>query len=362
MTMEQITEKKGPRGYRFLVMTLNVVLGLLIYWLLGFVMDDISDQPGPNLQEIQKKYQDPILVKEETTINKQLQKRSSTISEQQQQQKILETSINSYRDTMNQLLDLQKASIQKGVTFSPESQKNLQDVTALYLDYQKQFQDLNSSITKDNLEVQRLQNRVQEIDSKLALQNEQAYKEYNSLWVKHNWAMAGLQLLVLIPLLLITAYLFRTYRESPYKPIIISVGIAVFAKIAMVMHDYFPSYLFKYLLILALIYCTARILIAKLRLIASPNRPWLEKQYSEAYQKNHCPICQFPIKPSISKFFITDNKKTVSTPNYHYLDAVKEYTCPCCGKLLFGACSKCSHLKYSLLTYCDSCGTKEETL
>ena len=360
MTTTQINEKKGPRGYRFLVLTLNIVLGILIYWLLGFVMDDISDQPGPVRYEIEKKYQDPALVKEETAINAQIQKRTNTINEQQQQQKILETSINSYRDTMNQLLDLQKASIQKGISFSPESEKNLQDVTALYLNYQKQFQDLNNSITKDNLEVQRLQNRIQEIQSKLSIQNEQADKEYNSLWIKHNWAMAGLQLLVLIPLLLITAFIYRKYRESPYKAIIIAVGVAVFFKISMVMHNYFPSYIFKYLLILALIYITGRLLISKLRMIAAPNRPWLDKQYSEAYQKNTCPICQFAIKPSISKFFITENKKTLPIPDYHYLDAVDAYSCPCCGSLLFEKCSSCSHLRYSLLSYCDSCGTKKE--
>ena len=62
MNINQAKVKQGPKGYRYLVMALNVVLGLLLYWLLGFVMDDISNQPGPQLQEIQKKYQNPALV------------------------------------------------------------------------------------------------------------------------------------------------------------------------------------------------------------------------------------------------------------------------------------------------------------
>lgn len=357
--MEKVNEKKGPRGYRFLVMSLNVVFALLVYWLLGFVMDDIANRPGPVLQVIQKKYQDPILVKEKKAINEQIKKRLNTINEQQQQQKILETSIHSYSDTMNQLLDLQKASIQKGITFSSESQKNLQNVTAFYLDYQKQFQDLNHFITKDNIEVQRLQNRVQEIDTMLGTQNVQAEKEYNSLWISHNWAIAGLQLLALVPLLLITAYLYRKYRKGPYNVMIIAVGVAVFLKISMVMHDYFPSYIFKYALILALIYMTARALVSKLRMIESPNHPWLMKQYSEAYQKNTCPMCQFVFKPGISKFFSMENKKTISTPDYQYLNTIDAYTCPCCGQMLFEKCSSCSHLRYSLLSYCDTCGTQK---
>ena len=137
--MEQV-EKKGPKRYRVLVITLNMVLGLLLYWFLGFVMDDISQQPGPDIQRIQQKYQDPAFVNEDKQINEELQKLNNKITEQQQQQKILETSITSYRDTMNQLLDLQKVSIQKGVGVPEASQKNLQDVTDLYLNYQKQFQ------------------------------------------------------------------------------------------------------------------------------------------------------------------------------------------------------------------------------
>ncbi len=357
-TTRQTIKKKGPRGYRLLVMALNGLFGLLLYWLLGFIMEDISNQPGPNLQILQKKYQDSILVQEEETINESLEKSTNTVSEQQQQLKNLEASIASYRDTMNQLLDLQKASIQKGVVFSSESQKNLHDVTVLYLNHQKHFQDLNNAIISGNLEVQQLQNRLQEISSKLDNQKEKAYREYNSLWAKHNWAMAGLQLLSLIPLLLVAFYLVRKYKKSPYKTMFITAGIAVFVKISMVMHNYFPSYLFKYLLISALIYCTAKLLVTKLRLLAAPNRPWIEQQNSEAYQKNQCPQCQFPIRPSIAKFFCNEAKNTLFTSDSHYLESVEGYTCPCCGQLLFNKCSSCSHLKYSLLSYCDSCGSK----
>lgn len=360
MFTEQTIEKKGPKGYRFLVIALNIVLGLLLYWLLGFLMDDISDQPGPSLIEIQKKYQDPKLVTEKKTFEKQLTKITGSIDEQHQQQTILQTSINSYRDTMNQLLDLQKASIQKGVTVSPESQKNLQNVTDLYLDYQKRFQDLNSSITKDNLEVQQLQNKIREIDGTLAIQNEQANKDYNAQWTKHNWAMAGLQLLVLIPLLLITAYLLKRYRKSAYQSMFIAAAIAVFLKIALVMHEYFPSYIFKYLLILALIYITTRALITKLQMIAAPNPAWLQKQYREAYEKTQCPICEFPIKPSIAKFLTTESKGNLPISNYSYLDKVDAYTCPCCGEQLFEQCAHCSHVRHSLLMYCDFCGKKKE--
>jgi exonuclease VII small subunit len=144
MTKTQIEKQKGPKKFRLFLLMLNVVFALLIYWFLGFLMDDISQQPGPSLEDIQKNYQNPTWVNEKKTYTKQLANLSSTIDQHHQQQAILETSINSYRDTMNQLLDLQKASIQKGISFSTESQKNLQNVTDLYLNYQKKFQELNN--------------------------------------------------------------------------------------------------------------------------------------------------------------------------------------------------------------------------
>ena len=354
-----VKEKKGPKGHRALVITLTILLGLLIYWLLGFVMDDIGNQAGPSLQEVQKKYQDPTLVKNKESFNHQLDKLVAKVDQQKQQQDILQTSINSYRDTMNQLLDLQKASIQKGITFSPESEKNLQQVTSLYLNYQNQFQDLNSSITKDNLARQQLQNQLNDIDRQLDKQNQKAEKEYNDLWVRHNWAMAGLQLLVLIPLLLISAYLFRRYRNSMYKPLIMASGIAVFYKIYEVMHYYFPSYIFKYILVFALIYFTAQTLISRLRMVVTPKPDWLQKQYREAYQKVQCPICQFPIKPGFTKFVTVEKGANPPLTNSN-LHGINRYTCPGCGEELFTQCTHCSHIRYALLPYCDFCGAEKD--
>lgn len=354
---------KGPKGHRAFVMILTILLGLLIYWFLGFLLDDISDQPGPSLQEIQKKYQDPSLIKNKETSNEKMNKLIIILEEQQQQQTILQTSINSYRDTMDQLLDLQKASIQKGIPFAAAAQKNVQQITNLYLDYQKQFQDLNNSITKNNLEKQQLQNQINAIDNQLEKQNKLAYKEYNVQLIKHNWTIAGSQLLILIPLLLITTFLIKTYKTNLYQPMFIAIGIAIFCKIALVMHDYFPSYIFKYLLILALIYITSVTLIAKLKMFVTPKPSWLQKQYREAYQKTQCPLCQFPIKPGISKFFTVKQQGNNSPLTYSsYLDKIDTYTCPGCGELLFEQCTHCSSVRYSLLKYCDFCGIEKENI
>lgn len=361
--MSRTRERKGPAGHRFIVMILNIVLAILVYWLLGFIIDDIGNQPGPSLTDIQKQFQDQTLVKQKEALNNQYEKLSRNIEAQRQQQALLQTSINSYRDTMNQLLDLQKASVQKGVTFSSESQQNLANVTKLYLDNQQKFQDLNRSIAQANATAQQLQNQTSGIDVQLTKQSEQAYQSYDNLLMKHNFVVAGFQLLVLIPLLIIAVYFFKKYRQTIYSPILTAIGIAIILKIIMVMHEHFPSRAFKYILILALIYIILRALVSMLRMVIAPKASWLLKQYREAYQKLECAMCQYPIQPGLLKFFKSrSNKKDIGLTDISYIENTEAYICPSCGERLFEKCDVCAHTRHSLLMFCDHCGAEKKTV
>lgn len=355
--MSQTRERKGPTGHRFLVTVLNIVLAVLVYWLLGFIIDDISNQPAPTLEKVQKNFQNQALVKEREALSTQITKHSQSIAALQKQQEILQASINGYKDTMNQLLDLQKASLQKGTEFTTESQQNLANATKLYLDNQQKFQNLNQLIANTNVQSQSLTQKQDAIDTELTKQSKEAYKTYEKLYLKHNLMLASLKLLVLVPLLLIVTYLFRRYRNSIYVSMILSVGIAIFIKIAMVMHEHFPSQYFKYILILMLIFLVVRFLINRLRMVAAPQKNWLIKQYREAYQKLQCPICQYPIQPGALKFTSSQNAKLLQPKDINYLDNIVNYSCPSCGETLFEKCEVCSHSRYSLLMYCDCCGT-----
>lgn len=357
--MANTRERKGSSGYRFLVLILNIVLGILVYWLLGFVIDDIGNQPGPDYAQIKKQYQEPRLVKEKETLDENYATLSQAIDVQAKQQALLQNNINSFRDTMNQLLDLQKASVQKGASFSAESQQNLAVATKQYLDSQRSFQDLNNEIAKSNAQAQGIASKLKSLDVTLSKQAEKADKTYQSLATRHNLAMAGLKLLVLVPLLIIVAYIFKRYRTSIYKPMILAVGIAIIVKIAMVMHEYFPSRFFKYILILALIYIIGRALISLLKNVAKPQLNWLLKQYREAYEKLLCPICQFRIQPSVLKF-LPQNKQRDTDEEVEYLAKVDQYNCPSCGERLYEKCSVCNHTRHSLLMYCDYCGTQKK--
>ena len=43
--MSQTRELKGPAGQRFWVLMLNIFLAILVYWLLGFILNTAANAP-----------------------------------------------------------------------------------------------------------------------------------------------------------------------------------------------------------------------------------------------------------------------------------------------------------------------------
>lgn len=52
--MSQAVANKGPFRHRVLVMLFTGMLTLLVYWLLGFFMQDIDRWPGPVYAELEE--------------------------------------------------------------------------------------------------------------------------------------------------------------------------------------------------------------------------------------------------------------------------------------------------------------------
>lgn len=337
MNMTTPKIQKGPATYRILILFLNITLALLIYWLLGFILKDISNQPGPSWQKIQTANQDPVLVKQNTELLKQQSDLFQKESQLQKKQHLLKDSISSFRDTMNQLLDLQKNK-----NFSEKTQQNLSTATQLYLENQQQFQLVTNSLSETSDQLQQIQNQLMTVNLKLNEQTQLANQQYNAELLKHNLKLASLKLMVLIPLLLITAYFFKKYRRSVYISMISAIGIAIILKIIMVMHEHFASEFFKYILIVLLIVLVARALQNLLRMLVSPKASWLQKRYREAYKKLECAICDYPVQP-------LDRE----------MKEIAQYACPSCGTKLLEKCNQCQHVRHSLLGFCEYCGRQK---
>jgi predicted RNA-binding Zn-ribbon protein involved in translation (DUF1610 family) len=161
-------------------------------------------------------------------------------------------------------------------------------------------------------------------------------------------------------LLAVAGYLFLRRRASLYFPLFLAFGIAVLVKVALVVHEYFPSQYFKYILILALIAVVARLLIHFIRTVAFPKTDWLLRQYREAYERFLCPVCEYPIRTGPRKFLYW-TRRTVHKILPHGEGGKEEkYTCPDCGTTLFEPCPACQNIRHALLVHCEHCGAAKE--
>src|SRR6516225_3065623 len=112
-TMPTVTPTpKGPWMHRFLVHLFTVVLTVLVYWLLGFIVDDIGTAPGPQYSEVEERMLEGALVKRSRDLQAKIGDVNRQIRDQKSRQEILADSTGNSQKTMNQLLEIQKLALQ----------------------------------------------------------------------------------------------------------------------------------------------------------------------------------------------------------------------------------------------------------
>ena len=177
----------------------------------------------------------------------------------------------------------------------------------------------------------------------------------------HRLRLAFYQLLILVPLLLATAYPLAKRRSSLYYPLFLAVGGATLLKVALVVHEYFPSRYFKYILIFVLLLVVARLLVHLIRTVAFPKAAWMKRQYREAYERFLCPVCEYPIRTGPRKFLYWTRRTVHKVLPQGDSSVVEEaYTCPACGTAVFEVCDSCKKVRHSLLDHCEHCGATKE--
>lgn len=358
--MSELAANKGPWTHRFLIHLFTVVLTVLVYWLIGFVIDDIGSWPGPIYDDVEKRLLDPDLLKKSTALGQQSAETERTIARQKERQRILRDSTQNSQATMNQLLEFQKLNLQKSVTPTADEQSALAESEKLFLANQKEYQLLNEKIAELNDELANVQQQQRELDKTLEERRVPIRAEFESLYERHNLFMAGLKLAALMPLLVVAVVLFLKKRSSLYAPLIYACGIALLLKVALVMHEYFPSRYFKYVLILTCLVVVVRVLTYLLRMVAFPKRDWLLKQYREAYEAFFCPVCEYPIRRGPLKYVFWSRRsvKKLQFPPAISTEPEQPYTCPMCSTRLFEECTNCHGIRHSLLPACEKCGAE----
>jgi hypothetical protein len=353
---------KGPWTHRLLIYFFTVLFGVLIYWLLGFAMRDIGTWPGPRYAEVEQRLGDAQLTQEAGSLQSQVAEANRAIGSRKQRQTVLRDSTSNSEKTMNQLLELQKMTLQKGLTASGDEGKVLAESQRLFLANQAKYQEMNDQIAALDEQLLVLQDRQREVQLKLDAQRPAIQAEYNRLNARHQFQLAALKLAVLLPLLLLAGWLFLKKRAGLYAPLLHGFGLALLVKVGMVIHEHFPTRYFKYILIAAAIALVTRVLVYLLRAVAFPKLDWLLKQYREAYEHFFCPLCSHPIRrgPRKHLFWTRGSLKKLRVPNTVSPDVDEAYTCPVCATRLFEECSACQRIRHSLLPACQHCGTEKE--
>lgn len=128
---------------------------MLIFWLFGFLVKDIESTKGPEYAEIERRHIDQSVLMKMTLLEKQIAEKERLLANKREEQRLAGDSSQNFQRTINQLLELQKLSIQKAVSFTEAEKENLSVSLKHFLESQKKYQELNKSIA--DLTSQKLQ-------------------------------------------------------------------------------------------------------------------------------------------------------------------------------------------------------------
>lgn len=362
--MSNTPSHKGPWTHRLLVYFFSVLFGVLIYWLLGFFMRDIGTWPGPDFAAVENRLGDPKLAQRVTSLQNQIEENRRAAESREQQQKVLRDSTSNSEKTMNQLLELQKLTLQQGQTPAAEATQALAESQRLFLTNQTKYQKINEEIAALSEHLRELEDQQRGAEKQIEAERPALRTEFNQLQTRHNFKVATAKLAVLLPLLGLVVWLFLKQRNSLYAPLVHGFGLALLFKVGQVMHEHFPTRYFKYILILLAIAVVTRILVYLLRATAFPKLDWLLKQYREAYEHYFCPVCNHPIRrgPRQHLFWTRGSLKKLEVPALPGALADEPYVCPACATALFQECAACKQIRHTLLPACTHCGDTRPVL
>ncbi len=354
---QKSVQPKGPWLSRVVIWGLTLVFGILVYLLEGFFLRDIERIKGPDWETIETNYVDGSLSTRSTDLSVQIAALDRQIARQKDEQRILSDGSRNLQQTIGQLVELQKLSIQKEVELTESDQENLTSTLNRFLETQTEFQLFNQTLHEKAEQKRLAEDEKQQVDAQIKEQQIPAREEYNEQFKRHRLWLATLQLIILIPMLAVSSWLVIRKKRSVYYPVFLSFGIATLIKSYWVANKYFPPVFVKYILITALLLGIGRILIYAIRSVSFPGKEALIKQYREAYERFLCPICEYPIRTGPRKFLYWTRRTVHKTiPHHVENEGEQAYTCPSCGTDLFEECPSCHHVRHSLLDHCSHCG------
>lgn len=139
---------KGPWFQRFLISFFTVVLAVLVFWVLGFLMEDIESIEGPRYRDIEEQYVDRGLVEKSKQLAEEIAGTDREIDAKREEMRIVSDSSLNLQGTINQLIELQKLTIQKSLSLPEAHSSNLSESLAGFLESQKLYQAHSAELSR----------------------------------------------------------------------------------------------------------------------------------------------------------------------------------------------------------------------
>ncbi len=360
----QTKKPKGSFTLRVMIFGFSAAVGVLAFWLLGYVLRDIDRVQGPNYNQMLEEGLPPDLQDLRTSLASQLDKLQRQIQSLQERRSLTASATRDSQQTINQLLDLKRNAEENQTPLNEEQQQALTENLELFLANQRQTQQLNTDLSTLNEQLESVKNQQRANDTAIQEASKPIIAQYEREYTLHQWQLAAYKLALLIPLLLVFGWMFVRHAGGTYSMLVYALSGAVALRVILVMHEHFPAIYFRYILIILSLVIAITVLVRLLRLLARPSRDWLLKQYREAYASFLCPVCDYPIQRGPLKFanWTRRSLKKYSLRTATLASDVFEapYTCPCCSTTLFENCQKCGGVRHSLLPACEKCGSEKQ--
>ncbi len=338
--------QRGPRLFRLGIWFFSVLFAILLIWLGLFVLADIDRIEMPRIPDTE-------LLADRDRLQESMSETAEAIRVEEERLDYLRQSTQATQQTLNQLLDLWRRSLDQSQSLSPEEQAVFARSQELFLTNQEQVQEVLDRI-------QELKSDQRETQEELDAVHVQIAELERPLQEKHRRRLALFKLGFLLPLSLAGAWLFTRMRGSNYAPMMYALNVAIFYLLIVVIHEHFPRAYYKYIFLSVAIAAVLAVLVFLIRQFTKPSASWMMARCREAYHAAKCPMCQYPI--------VGDNMRSVVSRKGRRSAAADvaqgtktEYVCPGCGAQLFETCANCQSLRHSLLPHCIHCGAEKES-
>ncbi len=350
---------RGTFWMRSGILLLAVLFGVLVYWSVGFLLNDIKVFRRPDRSDFFKQHIDHSLQENLDSLQAQLQELEHQHTLLNQQRVFIKDSSSSLQVTVDNLFTLRDRDQQ--LISTNQFEQILASLDKI-IEIQKEFKttaDRYIEITNDKYAVRK---EIAALQTKMTEQETATRNRYSEVLRRQRMKTTMLRLTFLLPLVLVCTVILVKKRNSIYRMIYGSAAIAVYVKTALFIHERFPSPYFKYIIIACLLGLVGWGFTWLIRRLVTPKLDTLLKQYRQAYERFLCPVCEYPIRTGPRKYLYWTRRtihKTALTGNQNIKADDEQYSCPACGTGLFDKCDSCGKIRHSLLPNCLHCGDKK---